>query len=143
VLLVLLALPLLATLAYLGRTLAAVPSILQGRLLWRIKGAEVAWLAILVGLRRVVATVLDHALEARRVGRRHELEALGRRGSPGLGRGERLRPFAPRLCRLCCSLRCYNVPSVANGRLQSVASATALAAPTCRASRSTVEKVSR
>jgi len=86
-------------------------------LFWRSERAEVARLAILLDVRLVPVAVLKHALETRRIARRHQLEALSRRGSPGLGRGERLRPFDPRLCRLCRSSRRSNVPSVAQGRL--------------------------
>ena len=64
-----------------------VPSEMQGRPFRRSKAAEVVLLATLPAtVYLVLATALEHTLEARRVARRrHQLEALGHRGSPDLG----------------------------------------------------------
>ena len=71
------------------------PRIAQGRLLRRREGAEVSHRTILLDLRvKLAIKTLVHAPKARLTGRRrHQLEPLGRRGRPRLGR-----PVALRRC---------------------------------------------
>ena len=73
---------------------ANVPRIAQGSFLRRLEDTEVALLAFLPDMACVLAKMLVHAPEARLTGRRrHQLEPLGRRGRPRLGR-----PVALRRC---------------------------------------------